>query len=1073
MGLIAKDKFKPILFVGLGGNGGKIVDLMARKLRRHPHWARIAPMTSFLAIDTNMDDLQKLSAVPQECRFMVSAFDRRAYVARKRGLMEQPEDALVTQWVPRDYQFRGAQGAGAGQIRIESRLGLYYNLEDDVRAGIRRKLMRLLDDATRRENPWRDNEDRVVQVMLYASVAGGTGSGGFLPMAYLLRDAVRDNGWGRPNICGVLTLPTTFLEKVKPELHADIMANGYAALKELEYLTRQLGYEGGLGELEFHYDPGNRERQRQFVDERPFSLCYLVDRPDRVSIERYEHAVADASFLQIFSPLLGAQAGEYDNYDKHQKKLANGHFSVHYAAFGTALLHLPRRDIVKYASLRYVARAFREFLCFGGDDPQFRVPFGDPVWEQQDKATKDREIDEKFMSYVAWRGEEERRANLKGVFTAITENRGKDGQDINAAFQARLAHLYEQLGEKIQIADIERQSISEGNPSIERPLSNLRTDWGTSHSAVRAFLEATVADLKSGRFLGAFFSDLEVNPIAQRYFLVQLMRRRFIAPTEDEAEGFLTEAAPPRRDVDSQAVQDEKNRLHGLMNAAVNRNMISALIDRENARFHAAKAQSVRFYEELAQEYRQELRRYFWKAFETELRNVSGTLLTTFRNVAQLADRAAKDASDQTERFRADPGADPESDIAQYYLDAEALRDDRRRERLWNVFYDHKLDLSSNFDTRRIFETVTAAFTPVRDPDGRLRDRDASEVVVVVRKSLEGQAKDVFERALDAMGLDLASALDLEQRYIHLLASGKDLAALRRASKLEDEVRAVPARVVEAGLEDRLKRVYEECVLLAHMDASKADDTSIKPANVFLAGLHPAFSTDEPDCLGAVLKRVAAGVTLLPDWQERDALVLYRAQLGVPVYWFRNVASVLYPAYKRVRDDRTRSYPLHIEASWERSESLPDLDPLEIRRAEERRQQDDAAKRARDERALRIRSFEVACLFGGIVEDEQGYYWASSGALGLLAADRGGAFAAWEALKPGLRADIEADAQRAWSDLRVEAAGRKKLRGELGALGERLKRAFAHATAQGRDNEAHFVEEERAVLGTLSAEVEG
>jgi len=80
-----------------------------------------------------------------------------------RALAELPEDEMVTQWVHPDYDFRATTGAGAGQIRPESRLGLYYNLEDD-RAGIRRKITRMLDVATRRENPWRDNEHRVVNV---------------------------------------------------------------------------------------------------------------------------------------------------------------------------------------------------------------------------------------------------------------------------------------------------------------------------------------------------------------------------------------------------------------------------------------------------------------------------------------------------------------------------------------------------------------------------------------------------------------------------------------------------------------------------------------------------------------------------------------------------------------------------------------------------------------------------------------------------------------------------------------------------------------------------------------------
>ena len=1068
MGILGKDKFKPTVFVGLGGNGGKIVNLLASKLRRHPHWNRIAPMTSFLAIDTNMDDLQKHKHIPADCRFLMSAFDRREYIARKRGLREQTEDKLVTQWVPNDYQFRGAQGAGAGQIRIESRLGLYYNLEDDVRAGLRRKLVRMLEEATGRENPWRENEDRVIQVVLYCSVAGGTGSGGFLPLAYLLRDAVIDNGWGRPNVVGVLTLPTTFLGKVKPELHADIMANGYAALKELEYLTRQLGYEGGCKEVEFHYDPGCREVSRQRVDERPFSLCYLVDRPDRVSIERYEHAVADASFLQIFSPLLGAQAGEYDNYDKHQKKLANGHFSVHFAAFGTALLHLPRQDLIKYSSLRFVARAFKEYLCFGGDNPDFRVAFGDPVWEQQDKTTKDRDIDDKFLAYVAWRAVDEHRSNVKGVFTQIAANRGKDGLDIDEAFASRLAALYETTGEKITIADIERQSISEANPSIERPLSNLRADYSTSHQAVRAFLETQIADLKNGRFFSSFFADLEVNPVAQRYFLVKLLRTGFIPPTKEEDDGFLSEPGASRREIDSASVQDTKTRIHGQMQRALSKGLIGRMLDRENSEFNAAKGQAIRLYEDLAQEYRQDLRRYFWRTFEGELKNVAGTLLTTFRNVAQLADRAARDTQDQCERFRADPGADPDSDIAQYYLDAEALRDDRRGERMWDVFYDHKLDIAANFDSARIFETVTQSFTPVRDPDGRLRDRDASEVVETVRTQLEVQGRQAFAKALEAMHLNLSVALDLEQRYIALREGGQDLAELRRSGKMDDAVRGVPQPRVAAGIEDRLKRVVDECVLLAHMDASKRDDDRIKPADVFLAGLHPAFDTDEANSLGRIIRQVAAKVSFVEGWNEPDQLVLYRAQLGVPVYWFRNVQAVLYPAYKRVRDDSTRSYPLHIESSWEGG-GLPDLDPLEIRRAEERRSKEDEARSARDQRMLRIQAFERANLFGGITEDAAGYRWNSSGFGGVLGKDRASSFAAFEALKPGLRADVDDEAARQWSALRVDTGSRARLRGELAALGERLKRAYGQANAEGRSAEAGFIEDEREALATLLA----
>ena len=96
---------------------------------------------------------------------------------------------------------------------------------------------------------------------------------------------------------------------------------------------------------------------------------------------------------------LGAQKGEYDNYEKHQKQLASDHFSTHYGSFGVALLQLPRNDLIRYSSLRYIARAFREYLCFGGDDPAFKVPYGSPAFERLAPDEKSRIIDEKFIDF--------------------------------------------------------------------------------------------------------------------------------------------------------------------------------------------------------------------------------------------------------------------------------------------------------------------------------------------------------------------------------------------------------------------------------------------------------------------------------------------------------------------------------------------------------------------------------------------------------------------------------------------------------------------------------------------------
>jgi hypothetical protein len=306
MSILRADRFSPTIFLGLGGSGSRVVNTIAGKLRMHPNHNTFRDLIHFVAIDTNKADLNSMKFVPDSARFLVSAFDRRAYIERKRGRKELDEDTMVTQWVHDWYGFREAQGAGAGQIRVESRLGLYYNLEED-RAGIMRSVKRILDSSTRPDNPFRDNEDRVINVMIYASVAGGTGSGGFLPMAYLLQDMIKDHGWGRANIVGTLMLPSVFTANVEQALHADIEANGYAALKELEYCTK-LGYEGGISEIEFHFDPNKKTKRT--IHARPFSLCYLVDKPSELSVEKYTNAIADSAYLQMFSPIIGTQAGE-------------------------------------------------------------------------------------------------------------------------------------------------------------------------------------------------------------------------------------------------------------------------------------------------------------------------------------------------------------------------------------------------------------------------------------------------------------------------------------------------------------------------------------------------------------------------------------------------------------------------------------------------------------------------------------------------------------------------------------------------------------------------------------------
>ncbi len=474
--------------------------------------------------------------------------------------------------------------------------------------------------------------------------------------------------------------------------------------------------------------------------------------------------------------------------------------------------------------------------------------------------------------------------------------------------------------------------------------------------------------------------------------------------------------------------------------------------------------------------------------------------------MAEIASEQARLAADRAEIFRRDPATEPDSDVARYYLDTEVLRDDRRAERLWNHLYSHLLDKGAWFDEQRIFELITAAFSPQRDTDGRIRARDAGEIVRQVRDELEHtpfghtgetvlndlvpggfrhdqqslrvvdelekEGLDTYGRALEDAHLDLQRALELEARYSALLDQGADLQALQEQAGLDEAVRAVDSDEVRRRVLDKLQRVVDECVILAHLDRTRMDDPTVVPARIFYAGVAPRYDTDEPHALAKLLREVAPGIDLVEGWTEPDAVVLYRAMLGIPTYFFRRVNDELYEAYKGVRDNPRRAYPLHIDAAFE-GDGLPDLHPVELKRARERAEAEARAVALKQEEERRLRAFTLCALLGVVSLEEGQYRWAMKGVGKPLATTRGAAFAAFWRLDPTLRGDMLAEAERQLTARRAEAPDRRKLAVDIRAGIERLSALYYQALADEQESERRHLEAERTSLQVLLSEVEG
>ncbi|MEZ4226725.1 MAG: tubulin-like doman-containing protein [Polyangiaceae bacterium] len=371
-------KIPPHVFIGLGGCGSKIVNEIARKLkRRKDEYTRYRDLVHFFAFDTDQHELKQAESV--DVRVPISSFDKRSYVAHAFGQRGAPEDPLLTAWWPEYYLPRDVAGAGAGQIRIESRLSVHFTLKfkPEVFTSLEHAVGRSFAIDTR----FRD-ADKAPMVHIYASLAGGTGSGAFLSLAYIVHDLFREHS--RPLTVGTFVLPAVFRRAGLPNQQLDkIMANGYAALLELEHLQAATESEA----VEFQYDP--RAKDRQLVKRRAFDQVYLVDdigagREVITDTRQVYQAIADSAYSQIFSDILGRQASTADNDEREMGVTDHQMYTKRYGSFGLAVLNVPDEDILGYCANRYAVEALTRTFALPVEPPPERESHADREKREQD-----------------------------------------------------------------------------------------------------------------------------------------------------------------------------------------------------------------------------------------------------------------------------------------------------------------------------------------------------------------------------------------------------------------------------------------------------------------------------------------------------------------------------------------------------------------------------------------------------------------------------------------------------------------------------------------------------------------
>jgi hypothetical protein len=930
----------PTLFIGLGGTGSRIVDRIAGRAATLPNWeSQLRPLTSFVSIDTNELDQHKLRNIPDGNRLNIAAFDKAKAIQDFRD----SEDMQALQWLDPGYEPRPGIKPGAGQIRVEARLGFFYNSPK-----IKQRFRELVKESLRPGITWRQSSK--YNVYFFCTLGGGTGSGCFLTTAYLIDAALREQK-SQPRIVANLLLSTLMLEKVGPELHRDIHANTYAALKELEFLTK-LDYaedkrKTGRTSVEFVYFRDQNNRAPQHVSTRPFFISFILDRPPSLGLPDAEAAIADAAFLQIFTPIDGNMASEYDNYEKNLtglthfpgrlKELGEG-YTKNFGAYGAAAMVLPGRELLEYSASRFAAQAIRSQITFSVDasDPsddraralaKLAVDYSDPKFLRMSDEGRERVIHQSFIASVQEMARQDQNEELFdgfwfGLIESIDEGRqtGVDekgdairGESYTKLIERKLDESRRDLLNKVSIKDrafvFHREGVNQYVELVSRLIDDIR--------AARQIVDEGVRGLETAAAEGEVVAELKLDPIAERYLAVRLAERcerTWILDAQQQLEKAKL------RDISNPSVRDrlERENYEMLKAAAERRRLFRGDQDFLNAR-------------DEAQEYFRAVATAARKTLDAEvrlrqLRTLLEYLQRRSRQYARLATRMdvlVQELERDAERLRRGETIL----VPPLALRVEIFETlDEPRNRMWDrvyaeLFVDDGRYIGT-FDRQLLAATITQELKPTINSDGRIVEKSVDQTVSDLRRALLDLGRERLRPTIFGQvgqpGLDVVRGLDLEAKLV--LQPAKQPGKVPTEEEIEDYgVKKFRALSQLAGV---LARVNAE--------ASNALDDGVEANRTrqLIIGLREADLAKASERFVARLKSVLSegGYQVKADtWHDPRLIIVHDVELPIPLYYVEPIVGEIESAYLQVASDKNRAYNLHTDFQWEKA--LPNLNP--------------------------------------------------------------------------------------------------------------------------------------------------
>lgn len=284
-------KLKKTLYVGLGGTG--VSALLKVKKCFYDSYGEIPPMIGFLAIDT--DGAATNKSETSDSGKVIKLDPTELLVCTVRGALSvYHANPKTYDWVPTKNvdKLSSIQGGGAGQVRSNGRFIAYFNnqrIKSNIQAVIT-KIHQLIPQGSKYEVDTNlTGVEYPANINVFASIAGGTGSGMLVDVLSIIRDALNQQAQTF-KLYPWIILPEVFRAMNLGPSMANVLYNSYGALRTLDYIM--------------HYDPKNPAINFGYskITEPLFNYAYIINNMNQAGVsfnnlEDLVDVVAKSAFL--------------------------------------------------------------------------------------------------------------------------------------------------------------------------------------------------------------------------------------------------------------------------------------------------------------------------------------------------------------------------------------------------------------------------------------------------------------------------------------------------------------------------------------------------------------------------------------------------------------------------------------------------------------------------------------------------------------------------------------------------------------------------------------------------------